>query len=85
MCGSSYADQTSGEAGNDLPSGDTLGDGFGNGVLVGGGRANTMMDGVGNDTFCVDTATHVIVETAGNGTADRAAALTLATVSMCRV
>ncbi|MFI0849676.1 beta strand repeat-containing protein [Mesorhizobium sp. IMUNJ 23232] len=78
VIGSAFSDNLDGDAGaNKLiggDSGDTL-DGFaGSDTLDGGAGGDILRGGEGNDLYIV-TATDSIIEAAGEGTADRAAAL----------
>ncbi|MEQ1951638.1 beta strand repeat-containing protein [Mesorhizobium yinganensis] len=53
---------------------DTLWGGGGDDLLDGGAGADTMHGGTGNDMFIVDNAGDVVIEAAGEGTADRVSA-----------
>lgn len=70
--GTSRADTLTGAGGNDRLKGeagnDTLNGGSGNDVLDGGKGADYLEGGAGNDTYIVDNAGDVVIETAGNGT-----------------
>jgi Ca2+-binding RTX toxin-like protein len=55
-----------GGADNDVLDGDA-----GNDTLSGGSGQNTLTGGLGDDVYLVDSASDVIVETAGQGTLDR--------------
>jgi Ca2+-binding RTX toxin-like protein len=63
------ADKLYGYAGRDYLYG-----GLGADILDGGGDIDRMEGGAGNDTYIVDNSGDFVVETAGNGTADRVAA-----------
>ena len=64
--GSEGLDKLYGLGGNDILKG-----GFGNDTLDGGKDADTLEGGKDDDTLIVDTAGDVVVEVAGEGTADR--------------
>ncbi|MBK6850104.1 MAG: putative Ig domain-containing protein [Burkholderiales bacterium] len=78
--GTAGDDTITGTAGNDVIDGlaghdsidgaagaDTLIGGLGNDTLIGGTGVDSMLGGAGNDTFNVDDAFDVVVETAGGG------------------
>ena len=74
-------DKLTGRAGNDILNGgtgsDTLIGNGGNDTLNGGANpiqfgGDTMVGGLGNDLYFVDSITDAVVEEAGEGTADRA-------------
>lgn len=68
-------DSVTGGLGNDTLNGqggnDTLLGGAGNDVLDGGVGNDSMAGGAGNDTYFADNVNDIIVELAGEGTADR--------------
>ncbi|MFM2422528.1 MAG: hypothetical protein RL291_1058, partial [Pseudomonadota bacterium] len=65
IAGGGASDTLAGGTGND-----TLYGGAGNDVLGGGAGTDYFFGGTGNDTFFVDVAAEVVVEAAGEGTAD---------------
>ena len=62
-------ENATGSSGNDVLIGNHVAN-----TLNGGAGADTLNGGAGNDLFYVNTAQDTIVESAGNGTADRVAA-----------
>ncbi len=75
MIGDANANVLDGQAGNDsIAAGngnDTLLGGAGDDTLNGGTGTDSMIGGTGNDWYFVDSASDIVVELAGEGTADR--------------
>jgi VCBS repeat-containing protein len=75
LIGNGFSQTITGNAGvNNLLGGggnDILFGGAGNDSLTGGTGIDTLHGGAGNDVYFIDDADDAIVETAGNGTADR--------------
>ena len=75
ISGNDGSNVLSGLGGNDWLRGygadDTLSGGEGGDTLDGGAGVDEMTGGAGNDWYLVDTATDVVIEIAGGGTADR--------------
>jgi VCBS repeat-containing protein len=73
--GGSGADTLNGNNGNDTLNGgnnnDTLYGQNGSDVLDGGAGGDTMSGGAGNDTYYVDSSSDTVIETSGNGSADK--------------
>ncbi|MDZ4310850.1 MAG: hypothetical protein U1A24_09905 [Cypionkella sp.] len=80
ITGNAGANVLSGLGGNDLLEGlagnDTLLGGNGIDTLDGGTGADEMTGGAGNDTYLVDNAADMVIETAGGGGLDRVLAKT---------